>query len=144
MDVGKLADGLWWWSCDGWRAAYVELPETIVLVDPVLPAEPDELDRFWRALDRDVARLGRPLVVLATGALSDDAVAVRRRYRHASVLAPGVSPEGVEGHELPDGRWAFRIPTYGAVVGPADADLQQISGARAADHVVRTGPGSVA
>ena len=144
MDVGKLADGLWWWSCDGWCAAYVELPETIVLVDPVLPGDPDELDRFWRALDRDVARLGRPLVVLATGAFSDDAVVVRRRYRHASLLAPGVSPEGVEGHELPDGRWAYRIPAHGAVVGPADADLQQISGARAADHLVRTGPDSIA
>jgi hypothetical protein len=35
-------------------SVYAELPETIVLIDPQVP--PDEAERFWGALDRDVER----------------------------------------------------------------------------------------
>lgn len=70
MNAERLADGLWRWSVadDGGRelhSIYYEARSAVVLVDPAVPDESDpEAERFWRALDRDVARLGRPVVVL--------------------------------------------------------------------------------
>ena len=39
-------------------SVYCELPAAVLLVDPVVPADPGEAERLWRALDRDVERLG--------------------------------------------------------------------------------------
>ena len=72
MDVLKLDDGLWRWSTyfGEWRhevgSVYLETDEAIVLIDPLVPEEPEEEARFWRALDRDVERSGAPLHVLVT------------------------------------------------------------------------------
>lgn len=76
-----IADGLWRWTArhpgwtpaedgdTGWEAevasVYVESDEAVVLIDPLVPAEPGARAHFWGALDRDLARLaGRPLVIL--------------------------------------------------------------------------------
>lgn len=91
MRVDRLADGLWRWTASGPDGAeagcvYHEHPDGIVLVDPVIPA--DEADRFWRALDRDVERVGRPPLVAVT--LPDRAAgvaAVLARYPGARALA---------------------------------------------------------
>jgi hypothetical protein len=80
VDVSKLGVGLWRWVLphpewkpefdrpDGWgrmvASVYAEFGEAVVLIDPLVPAEPTEADRFWRKLDGDVARLARPIVVL--------------------------------------------------------------------------------
>lgn len=78
MRVGRLADGLWWWSCphpawepgDNWDAevvcAYAELPDATVVIDPLVPSEPGEAARFLDHLDRDVERRGLPVAVLVT------------------------------------------------------------------------------
>ena len=80
MRVQELATGLWRWTGlhpawtpaeggpDGWEqevgSYYYEAPESIVLFDPLVPME--DRDRFFEALDRDVARAGRPVRVLVT------------------------------------------------------------------------------
>ena len=82
MDVEELAPGLWRWSArrgddDVW-CVYYEAPATTVLIDPVVPDEPE---RFFRALDRDVERRGLPLTILSTaGATDADAAPFVERY----------------------------------------------------------------
>ncbi|HEY9456568.1 MAG TPA: hypothetical protein VIQ56_01570, partial [Gaiella sp.] len=72
MEVTRIADGLWRWSTyyGEWRdevgSVYVEADDAIVLIDPLVPEERDEAERFWRALDRDVERAGAPVHVLVT------------------------------------------------------------------------------
>lgn len=88
MNVAKIAEGLWRWSVAGAdgrerESFYYEAPAAVVLVDPAIPEEGDpEAERFWRALDRDVARLGRPVVVLvAEPDRAGSAARVLARYR---------------------------------------------------------------
>jgi hypothetical protein len=82
MLVQKLAEGLWRWTVPhpewkpefdrpgggGWgrivASVYAELAESVVLIDPLLPADAGDGARFWEALDRDVARRRGPLFVL--------------------------------------------------------------------------------
>src|SRR5664279_2846446 len=82
LGVQQIEPGLWVWSAahpewepgptatGGWveevGSVYCELPAAIVLIDPVVPADPADAARLWRALDRDVERLGRPVCVLVT------------------------------------------------------------------------------
>jgi glyoxylase-like metal-dependent hydrolase (beta-lactamase superfamily II) len=88
MEVTRIADGLWSWSTyyGEWRdevgCVCVEGDDAVVLVDPLVPEERDEAERFWRTLDRDVERAGTPVHVLVTvfwhARSSADVV---RRYR---------------------------------------------------------------
>jgi len=102
MRVDRIAEGLWRWTgpappdgAEG-NAIYHEAPGGIVLIDPVLPDDPEQAERFWRALDRDVGRIGRPpLVVLADARRAAAAARVEARFPGACVLAPG--------GDLPDG-----------------------------------------
>ena len=78
MDVVELAPGLWRWTtrhpewtpadADDWApvvgCVYCEIDGGIVTIDPLVPTEPEERERFWRAFDRDVERLGAPVVVV--------------------------------------------------------------------------------
>jgi glyoxylase-like metal-dependent hydrolase (beta-lactamase superfamily II) len=76
VDVQEIARGLWRWTAahpewtpdSDWPrdvgCVYYEGPDAVVLIDPLVPA--DEADRFWDALDRDVERAGRPVVLLRT------------------------------------------------------------------------------
>src|SRR3954453_10947145 len=82
MDVQELTPTLWRWSTrhpdwteeeggdDGWDpdvwSVYLEAPDAIVLIDPLVPEEPDERERFLHHLDADVERLARPVRVLIT------------------------------------------------------------------------------
>lgn len=96
MKVSKLAEGLWRWVIphpdwkpefdrpDGWgrmvASIYAEYDEAVVLIDPLVPSEPPDTERFWRSLDDDVARLSRPILVLVGSVdhgRSADAVAAR-------------------------------------------------------------------
>jgi glyoxylase-like metal-dependent hydrolase (beta-lactamase superfamily II) len=96
MRVSKIRDGLWRWEVphpdwkpefdrpDGWgrtvAAVYAEFPEAVVLIDPLVPPDAAERERFWQALDRDVSRLARPIWVLVGSVdhgRSADAVAER-------------------------------------------------------------------
>lgn len=72
MDVVRIDEGLWRWSTHygEWGETvgclYVEAEDAVVLVDPLVPEEPGEQERFWRALDRDVGRSGTPVHVVVT------------------------------------------------------------------------------
>ena len=72
MELDELAPGLWRWD----DSLYVERPDAVVLIDPLVPAGEEE--RFFRALDRDVERLGLPVVVLLTDRARDVDVFVER------------------------------------------------------------------
>lgn len=110
MDVSarELSPGLWRWTAPhpdwtpekdkpgGWGqkvgCLYMESPEGIVLIDPLAPPEGTEEARtFWEALDADVARVGKPVVVLLGNRYHQrSAQAVFERYRRsgARILAP--------------------------------------------------------
>jgi hypothetical protein len=80
VDVQEIAPGLWRWTAlhpewtpeveaeDGWAqevaCVYYEAADAVVLIDPLVP--PEDLERFWEAIDRDVARADRPVHVLLT------------------------------------------------------------------------------
>ena len=116
MEVAEIRRGLWRWTAahPAWRpgkawpqevgCVYAEMPDAIVLVDPLVPA--DDEDRFWRALDRDRERLAHlPVVVLLTCSWhrrSSDSVAERygAEVWHPGdphqQLPSGSEPQGVE------------------------------------------------
>jgi len=96
MKVSKIRDGLWRWEVshpdwkpefdrpDGWGrvvgCVYAEYDEAVVLIDPLVPEDAADQERFFSALDRDVARLARPMLVLVGSVdhgRSADAVAAR-------------------------------------------------------------------
>jgi glyoxylase-like metal-dependent hydrolase (beta-lactamase superfamily II) len=68
----RIDEGLWRWATrygewgDDVGCLYVETEDSVVLVDPLVPEEADEEERFWRALDRDVKRADAPVHVLVT------------------------------------------------------------------------------
>jgi len=105
MELTKLADGLWRWTAphpewtpaadrpDGWGrmvgCVYREAPGGIVLIDPLAPPEgSEEARRFWEALDRDVAKNGKPVAILLGNHFHErHTQAFLHRYR----AAPGSS-----------------------------------------------------
>ena len=90
MDVQQLAPGLWHWTArhptlddailgSDVGCVYAETADAVVLIDPLVPD--DERDRFLAALDRDVERLARPVVILETCAWhARSAPELRERY----------------------------------------------------------------
>jgi glyoxylase-like metal-dependent hydrolase (beta-lactamase superfamily II) len=148
VDVTQLAPGLWRWTGyhEEWKeevgSVYCETADGIVLIDPLVP--PEEPDRFWRALDRDVERHGGDVHVLVTVFWhTRDAAAMVERYgarvwapsrgkqaiaRRAGVVTHPYRPEDpLPGGILafPSGRAAevvFWIPEHQALV-PGDALL---------------------
>jgi hypothetical protein len=132
MDVQELRPGLWRWTAPHpeWEHAelwgpdvasvYAELPNAIVVIDPLVPADEDE--RFWSALDRDVDRLARPVYVLLTVHWHERSVAaVLDRYRGA-LWRPeekGELPEGVQAEVVRGSDWVealFYLEPYRALV----------------------------
>jgi hypothetical protein len=112
VTVDELAPGLWVWASGSARSVYYEAPDAIALVDPHIPSGPDE-ERFWRALDRDVARLQRPVVLLFTGAETPDAARFDERYGAGRALPAGV--RSVAG--------GFHLDGPGATVTATDVSL---------------------
>ena len=132
MDVQELRPGLWRWRAshpkwdhaENWGpevgSVYAELPDAVVLVDPLVPA--DEEDRFWSALDRDVKRAGRPVHVLLTVHWHERSVpAVLERYR-ATLWRPeekGELPGVVQAEVVKGSDWVeamFFLEPYEALV----------------------------
>jgi glyoxylase-like metal-dependent hydrolase (beta-lactamase superfamily II) len=70
MDVAEIDAGLWRWTAyhEEWKetvgSVYCETGDGVVVIDPLVPR--DDEDRFWRALDRDVRRVGKQVHVLVT------------------------------------------------------------------------------
>ena len=132
MDVQELAPGLWRWTGfhEEWKEVvgclYLEAPDAVVLLDPLVP--PEDAERFWQALDRDVARAGKPVHVLVTVFWhTRDTRAVAERY-HARVWAPARGRRAIErragrvtdaytpGDELPGGTVALATARAAEVV----------------------------
>lgn len=158
MDVLRIREGLWRWTAPhpawtpepggtgGWPRDVAcvchETPEAIVLIDPLAPppGTPDA-EKFWRALDGDVARRMLPVVVLIGNRYHGrSADAVRERYgaafgvsvlahhvarehvacaltgtfRHGEVLPGGVEAIGLDGYELSE--TVFRLPAGKSLV----------------------------
>lgn len=96
------APGLWTWSIGDATCLYHEAPDGIVVADPLVPD--DQAERFWRALDRDVERIGRPpTVVVSSVATIRSADAVRSRYPGATIRAPWGPIGGEQTKTLEDG-----------------------------------------
>jgi hypothetical protein len=134
MDVRELRPGLWRWTADhpewahaeSWGPAvgsvYAELPDAIVLVDPLVPD--DDEATFWEALDRDVERNGKPVHVLLTVHWHERSVeAVLDRYG-ATLWRPeetGELPSGAEAVVVEGADWKeamfFLRPHAALVVG---------------------------
>lgn len=102
MEVSELVPGLWRWiarhpewtprDAADWDpevgCVYAETPAGIVLIDPLVPGGAVERERFWRALDRDVARVGcAPYTLLTVWCHARSAAAILDRYDGARVWA---------------------------------------------------------
>lgn len=78
MEVTRIDEGLWRWTTahpdwkpgDDWDqevgCVYWETADAVVLLDPLVPADRAERERFLASLDRDVERLGLPVAILLT------------------------------------------------------------------------------
>jgi hypothetical protein len=131
MQVQMLRPGLWRWTTEhpewttesvNWGpevgCVYLETPEAIVLVDPLVPADATERERFWRALDRDIERLGLPVVVVTTIALHERSAGdIVDRYS-AARWAPGEpSPTGLTVIPAPTNQEVMLLATaHGALI----------------------------
>lgn len=139
LEVLKIAEGLWRWDVPhpAWRdsddwgrmvgCVYAEPPpdraDALLLVDPLLPPEGEARERFWRALDRDVERLGLPLAIaIASRAHGRSAEEVATRYGDrldVRVLAHEDAPLDVavtdrfrDGEALPGGALACGVAGF--------------------------------
>ena len=129
MRVQEVAAGLWRWTGlhpdwkpedagpEGWDqevgCVYYEALDAVVLVDPLAPPEDEE--RFWAALDRDVERAAKPVRILLTVSWHGrSAEAVAKRYGAAT---EGPLPTGVEARALAAfEETAYWLPAHGALV----------------------------
>lgn len=168
MEVQQIREGLWRWTVPhpawkpeqggpaGWDrdvgCLYLETESGVVLFDPLAPPEgTEEADRFWNALDRDVARIGSHVTILMGNRDHMRSVqAVHDRYArdpgcsiraHAALMRdlgePGgpqepVLPAGIEAHPI-EGldvtERAYYMPAHEALV--------------IADALIGTGAGGV-
>ena len=134
MDVQELRPGLWRWTASHpqWDHAelwgpevasvYAELPDAVVVVDPLVPDNEEE--HFWSALDRDVERTGRPVHVLLTVHWHERSVAAVLERYHATLWRPeekGDLPTGVKAEVVKGSDWVeamfFLEPHRALVVG---------------------------
>ena len=116
IDVQRIDEGLWRWTAphsdwapdDEWErhvgCVYWEADDAVVLVDPLVPGDEPDRRRFIEALDRDVARVGRPVAVLLTcewHARSAEELAARYAGRVYQAFDRESRPAGVEAIEAP-------------------------------------------
>ncbi len=131
METQQIAPGLWRWTAPhpNWRnwpdwpdvpeevgCVYYEAPDTVVLIDALIPAGEEE--EFLAHLDRDVERLGLPVAILltaewhrrSTGELAE---------RYGAEINPSPLPQGIEEIAIrgaPERQVAYFIRPHGALV----------------------------
>jgi glyoxylase-like metal-dependent hydrolase (beta-lactamase superfamily II) len=154
VQVQELRPGLWRWTAPhpewepraDWAetvgCVYYEAPDSVVLIDPLVPQEDEE--RFWRALDRDVDRAARPVAVLLTATWHvRSARAIVERYDarvYANARPPGIFAVGDPfAEKLPGEIAAFAAPAARETLYwlrepralvPGDAVIQDEGGVR--------------
>jgi len=123
VEVQELAPGLWRWTVrhptfddpalgTNVGCVYAEAEDAIVLIDPLVPEQDDERERFLRALDRDVDRLGRPVAILLTCSWhARTAAELRERYETTDA-----QPADVVSYAVADDEVIFWLPRHRAVV----------------------------
>ena len=106
MEAFEVASGLWLWTAshpewtpgEGWpeqvASTYWDGGDAVCLVDPLVPA--DEEERFYRHLDADVERAGKPVAIVLTTADHERSAAVLRARYDASVWAWHAERERIE------------------------------------------------
>jgi glyoxylase-like metal-dependent hydrolase (beta-lactamase superfamily II) len=132
VEVLEIAPGLWRWTGyhEEWKedvgCVYCETEDGVVLVDPLVP--PEDTERFWRALDRDVERFQAPVHVLVTIFWHTRSAALMVERYSARVWAPTTARAAVArragvvtdafrpGDPLPGGVQAFRTARSTEVV----------------------------
>jgi glyoxylase-like metal-dependent hydrolase (beta-lactamase superfamily II) len=153
VDVVRIAPRLWRWTGyhEEWKedvgSVYWETDDGVVLIDPLVP--PEDRERFWHALDRDIERVGGRVHVLVTVFWhTRSAAAIIERY-DAQLWAPSTARAAVArragevthafrpNDPLPGGIGAFRsarrtevlywIPQHAALV-PGDVLIGDGSG----------------
>lgn len=139
MEVQRIAEGLWRWTTahpdwrdgDDWErevgCVYWEAEDAVVLVDPLVPSEESERARFLEALDRDVARLGRPVAIVLTCAWHERSAAELAARYGARVRGAGREagslPRGVVAYEIAVARESVYWLADARAVVPGDALL---------------------
>jgi glyoxylase-like metal-dependent hydrolase (beta-lactamase superfamily II) len=123
VEVQRLAEGLWRWTTrhptldDPSLGAevgcvYAETGDAVALIDPLVPVDGDERERFLDALDRDVERRRRPVAILLTcawhGRSADE---LRKRY-----AATDEWPRDVDARPVADDEVVFWLASHRAVV----------------------------
>jgi glyoxylase-like metal-dependent hydrolase (beta-lactamase superfamily II) len=119
--MNEVAPGLRYWTAPHpqWSGAtewpedvgcvYYEAADTVALIDPLLPRGREE--PFLSELDRDVARLNRPVVVMLTAPWHKrDAAAIAERYGATVWAHPAAQarlPFETRAGPLPDGIATF-------------------------------------
>lgn len=121
MAVCEIGPGLRYWTAPHpeWQGAthwpeevtcvYYEAADAVVLIDPLLPRGQEE--PFLAALDRDVARLDRPMSVMLTAPWHKrDAASIAERYGTTVWAHPAARtrlPFETQSGPLPDGIESF-------------------------------------
>ena len=142
MDVREVSPSLWHWTAEHpeWKPEYEEGGEgwgevvssyalvggdALVLIDPQVP--PEEPERFWRALDRDVEAHGAPAVAITVFWHARSAQQIGARYPGTTIWVPADTPDEVAdrldspntyaaGEELPGGIRAYDVSRLGEMV----------------------------
>lgn len=107
MKVEELRPRLWRWNAthpewtpeeggsEGWDpvvSSYALVQDdALVLIDPLVPTDDEE--RFWSALDDDVAHHGPPQIVLTVFWHTRSAPTIAARYAGARVFAPAAKAD---------------------------------------------------
>jgi glyoxylase-like metal-dependent hydrolase (beta-lactamase superfamily II) len=132
VHVSEIAPGLWRWTGyhEEWEedvgSVYCETDDGVVLVDPLVP--PEDAERFWAALDRDVQRVRGPVHVLVSVFWhTRDAASMVERYE-ARVWAPRRGRGAIE-------RRAGTVTDPFAQTDPLPGGVQAFATARAAEVV---------
>jgi glyoxylase-like metal-dependent hydrolase (beta-lactamase superfamily II) len=137
VQVRELARGLWYWTGrhpgwtpadggpDGWDQEvgcyYYEAQDAVCLFDPLVPME--DRDRFFEALDRDVARAGQPVrILLTTDSHRRSTAELAERFGGTI----GELPTGVESFRAWD-EVVYWLPEHRALV-PGDVILGRAHG----------------
>jgi glyoxylase-like metal-dependent hydrolase (beta-lactamase superfamily II) len=165
LDVREVRTGLWAWEqphperTDEWDdeglgeivSSYaLQSADSLVLVDPLAPPAGSEAERFWEALDRDVARHGPPAVLLTIYYHARSSREILERYEGASVWVheparelmaerTTVTDTFLPGEELPGGVVAYDAARGFEVVFWAPAHRALFAG----DVLLEDGAGGV-
>jgi glyoxylase-like metal-dependent hydrolase (beta-lactamase superfamily II) len=136
VEVRRIDEGLWHWTAPrpGWKPSddweqdvgcvYWEADDAVVLVDPLVPTDDADRARFLDALDRDVERVGLPVVILLTcgwHGRSSGELATRYGARVVEPPVTGDLPGGAASISVPE-EAVYWLPAARALV-PGDTLL---------------------